>query len=115
MNSNRPKGMVMAILGMSSAGRVPGDNLSLSRFLKNSTSGEIARKVVYVRDGVGVSNGAFIEAPIVFAWVGRSILLGDHVEARAPRGIRVVTDARGAHQVKVLLRDPEFLRGQSPW
>ena len=86
----------------------------LVNFGENATSGEIGCEIVDVRDGVGVSGGAFVQAEIVSTRASGPVLFGDHMEARAAGGIRASTDARGSHHVEILLRDLEFFGGQSP-
>ena len=83
-------------------------------FGEEAAPGEACCEVVDVGNVVGVAGGSFIEVAVVATWAGRSIFLCDHVEARAPRGIRTTTNACRAHHIEALFGDPELFGGQSP-
>ena len=103
-----------------SLGRLPcvrgfGDSLSPGRSWRRRYTREADRKVVDVRDRIGVAWHALVEAAVVSAWPRSPVFLGQHVEARALGRIRSLTDACGAHHLKVLPGDPEFFGCQSSW
>ena len=81
--------------------------------LEDLSAREAGLEVVDVRNRIGVARGALVEVAVVSAWAGSAVFLGHHVEARARRRIRTSTDARGTHDIEILLGNPEFVGGQS--
>ena len=83
-------------------------------FRENLAPGEVGREVMEMRNGVGITDSALVEAPVVAARARSAIILVDHVEAGAPRRVGTAANARSAHEIEVFVGDPKLFWHQPP-
>ncbi len=85
--SNSPKGVMMAVFGMSAAAMGTWWYPLTRSLAEDGAAVQAIVQVLHVWEGVPVGRGDCVEAAVVAAGPPGSVFFGDHVQGRCPCGI----------------------------